>query len=277
LNNRNNQPLIEDTPPMEEKIDFRPGDELTIKKIREFVEVAKENTHLKTVIMEDAAIDDKKVKLLVELQNIKTLSVGSNNITDVGIKEIVEKMPNLETLIIYGNEISDEGVKHLANSCLLHIDLSGNGDNITDAGVGHFLNNTRIEKLILDGTSVSESLMEKINIRLQQNKEKAKNINGKNSEASQLTNPKTSPKIDLKASYHLFPQTSTGNKGDLTKDKEVIARAIGNLILDLINNQSLNIKELAINRHFLHKSLDRQLDQVTKESSILNQANQTLD
>ena len=90
-----------------------------------------------------------------ELEKITKLDIGSANITDAGLKELV-KLQELKSLVLYGNRITDVGLRELVmlqELELLNLELN----RITDAGVKELAKLPKLKTLNLNSNRITDA------------------------------------------------------------------------------------------------------------------------
>lgn len=96
---------------------------------------------------------------LPDLPNLRSFSIGSTLVTDVGLKYVdFTKMPNLESLNLSGTRITDSGLSRLGLERLAGLKtISLDRTGITDAGLVHLKGLQSLSTISLANTAVTDA------------------------------------------------------------------------------------------------------------------------
>ena len=148
------------------------GDKLTFSDSVQLANALSSNTHLTSLWLNDNHLSDKDIPPIARAlmmgknnkghPNLKHLSITKNNISNAGVKLLVELMGviHLEELCLNSNQIGEEGARYLADSlCMLNgnelVDLRLNCNNIGDDGALAFAR--ALDPFIEFSTSTSDN------------------------------------------------------------------------------------------------------------------------
>jgi Leucine-rich repeat (LRR) protein len=103
----------------------------------------------------DYGLTDRALNGLGKLKDLRTLSLGSEEVTEAGLKELAG-LQELRRLNLNGTKVTDAGVKHLAGLSRLQV-LSLAHSEVTDGCLKDLRKLTELRELYLDTTAVSKA------------------------------------------------------------------------------------------------------------------------
>jgi hypothetical protein len=120
------------------------------------------NTVLKTLILNDNTLGNKGVKVLTELKNITSLSVAANGLTDSGAN-LLGSMHCLTDLDISGNQITDVGLRIIIKNLPQFAALTLSGDEIGEGSKQAFLASpTLVQLTVTDPSQVQPDVLNQL-------------------------------------------------------------------------------------------------------------------
>jgi hypothetical protein len=111
------------------------------------------NVHLDRSLCRDADLAHLKA-----LTQLKSLSLGSTDVTDAGLERL-KGLTQLHLLDVGGTDVTDAGLKHLRELTQLRM-LNLGGTKVTDAGMEHLKGLPRLKGLGLWATQVTDAGLE---------------------------------------------------------------------------------------------------------------------
>ncbi len=119
---------------------------------------------MKRLVLENQSFSDRGLATVEGMNELTCLSVGGSQgipcyITDDGLK-VVANLENLQTISLGYARVTDEGLKHLSKLKNLKILDLGGCESITDEGLRHLAGLDNLEWLVLHTTKVTDQGLE---------------------------------------------------------------------------------------------------------------------